>query len=247
MFTRDGTDPVLRALRAAEAAEVPLDDFRMCNSRLGVELPVSGSSYRARKLRPRRVCVARTHGWQVALRVGNPPSGALTNSLKYNTQTPPGVGKTNFREVIAISQAPNQIGAPATQTADTNLGSAFYAYRSAAIALPPGGNHRDILLRVEGAASHRGSGERLQKAKVGNCVRCSEKTHIAVPPNNPTGSYVETKCMGATLWQTKGPRAGRALAARQYWNWYGASPTHWRWGARFGNSGPLSVIVYACA
>ena len=150
MFTRDGTDPVLRALRAAEATEVPLDDFRMCNSRLDMELPLSGSSYRVRKLRPRRVCVARTHGWQVALRVGNPPSGALTNSLKYNTQTPPGVGKTNFREVIAISQAPNQIGAPATQTADANLGFAFYAYQSAAIALPAGGNRPIFCFALKG-------------------------------------------------------------------------------------------------
>ena len=38
--------------------------------------------------------------------------------------------------------------------------------------------------------------------------------------------------MGTTLWQTQGPWAGRAFAAHQYWNWYGASSTHWYWGAR---------------
>ena len=77
-----------------------------------------------------------------------------------------------------------------------------------------------------------GAGASLQKAKVGYCVCCSKITHVAVPPNYPTGSYVETKCMGTTLWQTKGPWAGRALAAHQYWNWYGALSASRDWAAR---------------
>ena len=81
IFTPGGTDPVLQALRAAGATEVPLDDFRMCNSHLDMELPLSGSGYQAWRLRQRRVCVARVRDWQVALRVGNPPGGALANSL----------------------------------------------------------------------------------------------------------------------------------------------------------------------
>ena len=38
--------------------------------------------------------------------------------------------------------------------------------------------------------------------------------------------------MGTTLWQTGGPRAGRYLAAHQYWNYFGASSTQWDWAAR---------------
>ena len=186
VFTRDGSDPVLRALRAVEAKEVPLDDFRMCNSQLEMELPLQGSGYRAWGIKRRRACV-RTHEWQVALRVGGPPSGVLTNNLKENAQTHPGIRKTDFREIVAFLQSPNQIGAPATQNADANLGFAFYAYQSAAIALPPGESHRNILLRVEGTASHGGAGERLQKAKVGYCVCCSYITHVAVPPNYTAG------------------------------------------------------------
>ena len=69
--TRDGTDPVLRALQAVEATEVPLDDFRMCNLQLEMELPLLGSGYWVWGIKRRRVC-ARTHEWQVALRVGGP-------------------------------------------------------------------------------------------------------------------------------------------------------------------------------
>ena len=170
--------------------------------------------------RQRRVCVARVHDWQVALRVGNPPSGALANNLQSNTQTPPGIRKTNFREVLSILQVPHQIGLPGTQSADANLGFAFYAYQSAEVALPPGEKRREILLRVAGAATHGGSGEKLQKAKVGYCVCCSAITHVAVPPTYPTGPFEEMKMAGVSLWQTKGPWAGRALAAHQYWNWY---------------------------
>ena len=73
-FTRTGADPVLLALRAAEATEVPLDDFRTRNASLDMELPLVGSSYRAWRLPKRRVCVARTYEWQVALRVGILPA-----------------------------------------------------------------------------------------------------------------------------------------------------------------------------
>ena len=38
VFTRDGSDPVLRALQAVGAQEVPSDDFRMCDAQLEMEL-----------------------------------------------------------------------------------------------------------------------------------------------------------------------------------------------------------------
>ena len=38
--------------------------------------------------------------------------------------------------------------------------------------------------------------------------------------------------MGIILWQTNGPWAGRALAAHQYWNWFGALSTSRDWAAR---------------
>ena len=137
---------------------------------------------------PQRVCIARVHDWMAAIRVGNPPSSALANCHKSNDQTPPGIRKTNFREVLSILQVPNQIGLPGTQSADANLSFAFYAYQSTDVARPPGEKRREILLRVEGAASHGGAGEKLQKARVGYCVCCSHITHVAVPPTyHPKG------------------------------------------------------------
>ena len=81
MFSRDGANSALRALRAAEATEVPPGDFRLCNSCLGVEIPLKGSSYRAWRLCECRVCVPRVRDWQVALRVGNRPSSAPANNI----------------------------------------------------------------------------------------------------------------------------------------------------------------------
>ena len=141
------------------------------------------------------------------------------------------MGKSNFREVIAFLQAPHQIGVPATQSTDANLGFAFYAYQSASIVLPPGEAHRRILMRVEGTASRGGSGAGFQKANVGYCVRCSHIAHIAVPPTYSAGSYDEEICMSTTLWQTMGPWASPYLAAHQNWNTYGALSTHWDWVA----------------
>ena len=97
-------------------------------------------------------------------------------------------------------------------------------------------------MRVEGTASNGGSGERLQKAKVGYCVCCSYITHIAVPPTYTAGSYEAEKCMSGTLWQTMGPWAGRYWAARQCWNYFGALGR-----AIFGHYGPAPVIVFAYA
>ena len=38
--------------------------------------------------------------------------------------------------------------------------------------------------------------------------------------------------VGSTLWHTRGPWAGRALAAHQYWNWFGALSASRYWAAR---------------
>ena len=91
--------------------------------------------------------------------------------------------------------------------------------------------HRRILLRVEGTASRGGSGQALQKAKVGYCPCCSIITHIAVPPTYDAGDYVEAKCTGTSLWQQSGPWAPRYLAAHQYRNSYGKLSSHWDWAA----------------
>ena len=121
-----------------------------------METPLKGSGYRVWKVPKRATCTARTHNWKVGVCVGNPPSGALTNWITHVEQTPPGVRKTNFREAIAILQAPNQIGQPRTQSTDTNLGFAFYTYQSAEVALPPEERHRAILLRVVGTSTQGG-------------------------------------------------------------------------------------------
>ena len=100
----------------------------------------------------------------MGLRIGDPPSEILANNLKTTDRTPPGMRKCNFREVIAFLQASRQIGAPATQSSDANLGFALYAYQSASVVPPPGEPHRRTLMRVEGAASRGGSGARPKLA-----------------------------------------------------------------------------------
>ena len=155
VFIRDGHDPVVPALHEIRAKEVPLETFRMCNGALGLETPFLGSDYRVWALAKRKTC-CRSHGWTVGLRIGDPPSGILTDNIKSVKQTSPGIRKANFREVIAFLQASQQIGVPATQSTDANLGFAFYAYPSASVALPPGETHKNILMRVEGTASQGG-------------------------------------------------------------------------------------------
>ena len=230
VFIRDGKDPVLRALHEIQAQEVPPESFCMCNDKLQLETPLRGSSYRVWALPARNTC-SRTHSWTIGVRVGNPPSGSLTYSVEKMEQTPPGMRKTNFREVIALLQASHQIGAPATQCTDANLGFAIYAYQSPSLVLPPGESHRHILMRVEGTASRGGSGPPLQKAKVGYCPCCSTISHIAVPPSYAAGPFDKDKCTSTTLWQSSGPWASRYLAAHQYYNLYQSLSTHWDWAA----------------
>ena len=50
VFIRDGTDPVLRALREVNAEEVPPGTCRMCNGALGMDLPLRDSDYRVVKI-----------------------------------------------------------------------------------------------------------------------------------------------------------------------------------------------------
>ena len=160
------------------------------------------------------------------------------------TQTPPGMRKANFREALSLLQAPRQVGIPATLNTDANLGFAFYAYQSASVALPSGETHRRILLRVEGKASRGGSGQGLQRAKVGYCPCCSIVTHIAVPPSYDAGPFDEAKCTSTSLWQQWGPWASRYLAAHHYYNAYGALSHHWDWAAHtldIATPSPLSL------
>ena len=230
VFIRDGMDPVLRALHDIQAQEVPPESFCMCNAKLELETPLQGTDYRVWALPARNTC-SRTHSWTIGVRVGNPPSGYLTYSVEKMEQTPPGMRKTNFREVIALLQASHQIGAPATQCTDANLGFAIYAYQSASLVLPPGDSHRHILMRVEGTASRGGSGPPLQRAKVGYCPCCSTISHIAVPPSYAAGTFDNDKCTSTTLWQSFGPWAPRYLAAHQYYNLYQSLSSHWDWAA----------------
>ena len=230
VFIRDGKDPVLRALHEIQAQEVPPESFCMCNEKLQLETPLLGSNYRVWALPGRNSC-SRTHSWTIGVRVGNPPSGYRTHEVEKVEQTPPGMRKTNFREAIALLQASHQIGAPATQCTDANLGFAIYAYQSPSLVLPPGESHRHILMRVEGTASRGGSGPPLQKAKVGYCPCCSTISHIAVPPSYAAGSFDKDKCTSTTLWQSFGPWASRYLAAHQYYNLYQSLSTHWDWAA----------------
>ena len=166
VFIRDGHDPVVRALHEIRAEEVPLETFRMCNGALGLETPFLGSDYRVWALAKRKTC-SRSHGWTVGLRIGDPPSGILTDNIKSVKQTSPGIRKANFREVIAFLQASQQIAVPATQSTDANLGFAFYAYPSASVALPPGETRKYILMRVEGTASQGGIWSAPPKGKSG--------------------------------------------------------------------------------
>ena len=127
VFIRDENGPVVRALHEMKAEEVSPETFRMCDGMLGLETPLKGSAYRVWSLKNRNKCT-RSHEWSVGLRIGFPASGAQIRRITQVTQTPPGMRKANFREALAFLQAEHQIGVPATQNADANLGFAFYAY-----------------------------------------------------------------------------------------------------------------------
>ena len=244
VFIRDGHDPVLRALHAAGAAEVPPETFRMCDGDLGLDTPLAGTGYRVWALHDRVACV-RSHEWSVGLRIGNPATGTRIGEISSVNQTPPGMRKANFREAIGLLQAPGQVGVPATLSTDAHLGYAFYAYQSASVALSPGEAHRHILMRVEGTASRGGSGQSLQRAKVGFCPCCSHVTHIAVPPSYDAGSFDEAKSTCLSLWQRCGPWAGRFLAAHHYYYTYGSLSNNWDWAARtldIATPPPLSLF-----
>ena len=231
IFTRNGRDPMSLALAAVNARVVPQEDFRMCNGSMGLETPLVGSDFEVWRIPKQTICTTRKHHWRVGIRVGDTPSGECTNWITKASQTPPGLRKINFREAMGILHVPNQIGLPGTQSTDAHLGFCFYTYQSASVALSSWEMRQEILMRAEGTVTRGGEGSGLQKAKVGFCPCCAEATHIAAPPTYMRGEYVDGKYQGMLLLQNFGPWAGRNLAARNYYDWFGRIQDGWDWAA----------------
>ena len=144
--------------------------------------------FRAYELPPRRVAEgAANHSWSYGTRLGPLATGKWSNLAEGSTQPPlpPDLRKTNWRELLQILQASQQIGLPCSVNADASLGWSLYCYQSYEILLDQCMGAQHVLLRVEGACS-KGSespkaGGLPQRAKCGLCPRGTRATHAIIP------------------------------------------------------------------
>ena len=121
---------------------------------------------------------------------------------------PPALRKVNWRELLQILQASQQVGLPCSVNTDASLGRPLHCYQSYEILL---GNYlgaQSILLQVAGARS-RGSeaakqGGVAKRAKCGFCPCCSRATHALIPATYESGQFGRRKANAVLLWQLYG-------------------------------------------
>ena len=70
------------------------------------------------------------HSWSYGIRLGEKASGAWANYVSdvMQPKLPPVLRKINWRELVQISQAPNQLGLPTSLNTDSKLGRSVYSY-----------------------------------------------------------------------------------------------------------------------
>ena len=147
-------------------------------------------------------------------------------------QIPPALRKVNYRELLMISEALNQVGLPCSINTDASLGWAVYCYRSFEVLFNQCQGDRSILLRLEGHCS-RGSGaprnNTAQRAKCGYCPCCNQITQVFAPPSSAIGKSDQRKLNGARPWQQYGPIASKVYAAALYRNHNKGISEKWNW------------------
>ena len=243
-FTRGENDPVVSVLNAVGAQRVSADalEFLTWNeqsSRPQPFYPFSDASdlFHVYSLPPRRVAPGRElHEWSFGVRLGEKASGAWSNLVtdKEQPRPPPALRKIDWRELLQILRASQQLGLPSSSNTDSKLGWAVYSYMSPEVLLNVCEGHKYLLLRIEGYCSkgHESSSKELaQKAKVGLCPCCARATHVLVPPVYPVGKPDRKKRNAISLWQQFGPFATRNYSAAMYMNTNGTLPDTWDWVA----------------
>ena len=92
------------------------------------------------------------HEWSFGTRLGTMASGAWSNrvmDLKQPT-LPLLLRKVDWRELLHILQASQQIGLPTSVNTDCSLGWALYAYMSTEILMDRCQGAQSLLLRAQG-------------------------------------------------------------------------------------------------
>ena len=188
------------------------------------------------RLPPRRVANgALKHGWSYGARLGRNATGQWSNMVEGSTQPPlpPALRKVNWRELLQILQASQQVGLPCSVNTDASLGWPLYGYQSFEISMENCLGARHILLRILGQrckGSEAGRKEGVaQRAKRGFCPCCSRATHVLIPATYEQGQFGRRKANAVRLWQLYGPMASRAYAAAIYFNSFKYIPAGWNW------------------
>ena len=241
-FTRGENDPAVSVLNAVGAQRVSADtlEFVTWSERVQqpqIFCPFSDASdlFRAYALPLRRAAPGRDlHKWSLGIRLGEKASGAWANQVidKIQPLPPPVLRKIDWRELVQILRAPNQLGLPSSSNTDSKLGWAVYSYMAPEVLLNVCEGNQYLLLRVEGYCTkgHESSTKELaQRAKVGLCPCCARATHVLVPPAYPVGKPDRKKRNAISLWQQHGPFATRNYAAAMYVNTNGTLPDSWDW------------------
>ena len=135
-FIRGGRDPVTLALEVAGATRVPAEEIEMCTwdadaQRLEVTRPFRGRPvlFRVYRLPPCRVADGATkHSWSFGARLVPSATGQWGNMVEGSKQpsVPPALRKVNWRELLQILQASQQVGLPCSVNADASLGWPAY-------------------------------------------------------------------------------------------------------------------------
>ena len=243
-FTRGENDPAVSALTAVGATRVSADTLEFFTwsekaQRPQIFCPFTDASdlFHVYELPSRRVAPGQAlHKWSFGIRLGEKASGAWANNVIDKTQPlpPPVLRKIDWRELVQILRAPNQLGLPPSSSTDSKLGWAVYSYMAPEILLNVCEGNQYLLLRIQGYCTkgHESSTKELaQKAKVGLCPCCARATHVLVPPAYPVGKPGRKKRNSISLWQQYGPFATRNYSAAMYVNSNGTLPDSWDWVA----------------
>ena len=124
---------------------------------------------------------------------------------------PPALREINWRDVLRILQASQQVGLSRSVYTDASLGWPLYCYQPYEILLGHCLGAQSIFLRVVGARS-KGSGPPKagglpQRAKCGLCPCCTRATRALIPATYEAGSFDRRKANAVRSWQMRGPMA----------------------------------------
>ena len=237
VFTRDSLASAAIGAERAQGESIEMCTWDAIKQKLAVIRPFSDKDdiFYVYKLPARRVVVGSTkHTWAFGARWGPMATGCWPNWVedKQQPKSPPLPRKVNWRDLLRILQASNQIGLPTSVKTDGKLGWASYAYMSPEILLNHCHGAQPLLLRVEGVrpkGSEALKNELSQGAKCGICPCCALATHVLAPAAYGVGRYDRREANTTRLWQRFGPMATRNYAAAVYYNLYGPLPTSRNW------------------